>query len=270
MKIVYTDEAGDPGFPRYETPCFILSFLYINAENWGTCFERLLEMRQNLKKYGLPVRLEFHSREFFLNKKPYHKLGLNNEVREKIIDEMVNSISDLNELGLEAINVAIVKEKIMSSKYDVLDKAYIYGLTRIDNSIYFEGNRSMKKGKFMLLIDDGYLHKVRKVSRKMYRYNYVPYEDSSDSRQIKLETLVDDPLPKNSKDSYFIQVADFIAYLVSQYVYICLKKEQSPKRRKFVGDEKIQDWMEKIKPIFNMEASKKSEFDYGIVSHPQK
>ena len=121
----------------------------------------------------------------------------------------------------------------------------------------------------MLLIDDGYLHKVRYICRKLHRYNYVPYKGTESARQIRLKSLIDDPLPKNSKDSYFIQIADLITYLVSQYVYIKLKINQSPKRKKFVGDQKILEWMETINPIFNTEARKDSEFGYGIVSHPK-
>lgn len=161
MKLVYSDEAGDPGYPKYESPCFILTLLYLNVENWGVCFEHLLSTRRKLKQYGLPARLEFHSREFFLNKKPYHDLKLSNKQRIKIIDTFIESISELKNYNVKTINIAIVKKNI-TDKYNVLDKAYTYGLTRVDTNLYFERQKNenlkeYKYGKFLLLIDDGYL-----------------------------------------------------------------------------------------------------------------
>ncbi|MFV0822292.1 DUF3800 domain-containing protein [Legionella micdadei] len=107
------------------------------------------------------------------------------------------------------------------------------------------------------------------MCRKLYRYNYVPYKGGEQSRPIKLESIVDDPLPKNSQFSYFIQAADLIAYLISQYVYIELGINQSPKRKKFISDAKIKEWIDVLKPIFNINACKNSEFGYGIFVHPQ-
>ncbi len=273
MKIVYCDESGDPGYPKFQSPCFILSFLYFNIKNWDKCFEHLLNMRRELRSYGLPTRLEFHSREFFLNKMPFYKLNLDNKERITIIDKLVIGLSQLSKYHAEAINIVINKNNIQNN-YNVLDKAFTYGLTRIDTNLFKDQQKSNDKvyhhSKFMLLVDNGYIHKVQRISRKLYRFNYVPYKGSQKSRPLMIKSLIDDPLPKNSKNSYFIQSVDLIAYLVSQYIYIKIDLEQSPKRKKFISDEKILEWIEKLRPIFNFDACPNSIFDYGIFSHPDK
>ncbi len=266
MKLVYCDEAGDPGYPKFESPCFFLTFLYMNVEHWDACFNHLLQTRRALRLEGLPTRLEFHSREFFLNKNPYTRLKLSNHKRIEIIDTLVDSISQLAQFNVQSINVVIVKERI-TSKYNVLDKAFTYGLTRIDTNLYKQ-KAQYKYGKFLLLVDDGYLHKVRGICRKLRRYNYVPYEGGHESRPITLSSIIDDPLPKDSKFSYFIQTADLIAYLISQYVYIKLELNASPKRKKFISDEKIIEWVERLDSIFNIDACPRSEFGHGIFVHP--
>ncbi|MCF6766624.1 DUF3800 domain-containing protein [Thiotrichales bacterium 19S3-7] len=273
MKIVYADEAGDPGYPE-ESPCFIVTLLYFNVNNWGNCFEYLLKVRRDLKSYGLPIRLEFHTREFFLNKKPYYKLQIGQNDRKHIIHTLANTISYLsNQFNLETINVAIIKKNITANtnRYDILEKAFEYGLRRIDNNLYYDKQESNKKylhHKFLLMIDNGYEQKIRKLCRKLYRYQYVPYEDSNNGRNLQLSSLIDDPIPKNSKNSYFIQLADFICYIVSQYIYIKLDINQSPKRKKFMDDQEIIKLMSIISPAFNLSACKSSPFGYGIYSHP--
>lgn len=267
MKLVYCDEAGDPGYPKYESPCFFLTFLYMNAEDWDKCFEHLLKTRRDLRSEGLPLRLEFHSREFFLNKNPYTRLKLSNHSRIKIIDTLIDSIAQLSQFNVRSINVAIAKKRI-TSRYDVLDKAFSYGLTRIDTDLYKE-KTTHKYSKFLILVDEGYLHKTRKICRKLRRFNYVPYEGGQDTRPLNLKAMVDDPSPKDSKFSYFIQTADLIAYLISQYVYIKFELNTSPKRKRFIADEKIIEWVDKLDTIFNIQACPQSELGHGIVVHPQ-
>ncbi len=245
----------------------------MNVDVWDKCFKHFLQLRRNIRSLGLPVRMEFHSREFFLNKNPYTRLYLSNSKRITIIEQIVKSISEMKSLNIQSLNVAIIKSRIIE-KYDVLDKAFTFGLTRIDTNLYYDKQRSeserlYKYDKFLLLLDDGYLHKARRICRKLYRYNYVPYAQSDQSRQIKLESIIDDPLPKNSQFSYYIQAADLVAYLISQYVYIQLGLNQSPKRKKFISDEKIIEWIEELKPIFNIDACPNSEFGYGIFVHPK-
>ena len=72
MRIVYYDESGDDGYPKYSSELFVLSAVYMPYLAWHGNFDALHSFRRRLKKkYGLPVRTEFHTRQFLVNKKPY-------------------------------------------------------------------------------------------------------------------------------------------------------------------------------------------------------
>lgn len=270
MKLVYFDEAGDLGkAPKSQTPIYVATFLYLKSSDWKDTFHEILEMRREIKKdYNIPVRLELHTRNFILNKNPYVKLNLSNPTRIEIIHRFLSLINKLGqEEKMACINIAIIKNRIaQGTPYNILDQAISLGTQRIDNNIYFNKE---KYSHFMLLVDDGYTQAMRKITRKMYRLNYVPYKSSEQSRQIKIQSLIDDPLPKNSKDSYFIQLADLISYVVSQYIYTKMGIIASPKLKKMVTDQEIHGWMEKMKCVFNTKACPKSEFGYGIKAHPE-
>ncbi|CEG61463.1 protein of unknown function [Legionella micdadei] len=144
----------------------------MNVDKWDKCFKHFLDLRRSLKSYGLPTRIEFHSREFFLNKNPYTRLSLSNHIRIKIIEQFVRAISDLESLNVQSLNVAIIKDRI-DGKYDVLEKAFTYGLTRIDTNLYYdqqknETDRFYKYGKFLLLLDDGTY-----IRQEKYAENYI-------------------------------------------------------------------------------------------------
>lgn len=270
MKLVYFDEAGDLGkMPRSQTPLYVATFLYLNSSDWNNTFQKILEFRRELKEeYNFPVRLELHTRNFLLNKNPYHKMNLSNNVRVSIIKrflELINSLGE--EKKVACINTAIIKKRIrVGASYDILEKALSLGMTRIQTNIYYNPESYTH---FMLLVDDGYIIPMRKITRKLYRLNYVPYKGSDKSRQLEIKTLVDDPLPKNSKDSYFIQLADLISYVISQYICVKMGVIASPKLMRIVNDTEILAWMESVRSVFNESACPEGEFGYGIKTHPE-
>ena len=57
---------------------------------------------------------------------------------------------------------------------------------------------------------------MRKVTRKIQRINYIPSKYSGSYRK-EIEKLIEDPMPKNSNESYFVQIADTIAYIIYLY-----------------------------------------------------
>lgn len=81
--------------------------------------------------------------------------------------------------------------------------------------------------------------------------------------------LVEEPLQKSSKESYFIQISDMVAYIV--YLYICnnIHQPRKPWSQRLLqvlnyGDEvKLLD---KIKILMNLKANESNEFGIGI--HP--
>ena len=81
--------------------------------------------------------------------------------------------------------------------------------------------------------------------------------------------MVEDILEKDSSDSYFIQVSDFVSYIVNLYYkYIVLKKELQKRIESWLEIEDILKMINILSNIFNKKASLSNE--YGFVIYPQK
>ncbi len=97
MFIVYYDESGDDGYPRYSSPLFILTALYLHHLNWKECYDIIKAFRKKLKEdYGLPVRMEMHAKYFLLNKKPYRLLNIPDDDRVNVFDLFCDLIAQLD------------------------------------------------------------------------------------------------------------------------------------------------------------------------------
>jgi hypothetical protein len=208
MFIVYMDETGDDGFPKYSSEYFILTSLYFHFESWKPNFAKLKNLRKQLKDdYGFPIGLEFHTKDFLFNKNPYNQLFKNSVPQQA--DILAKYIECICDLDLKIINVIIDKQKILKPNYDVLDTALTYSVQRLENDITIKNSRN----KYIIITDEGRVGKMRKVVRKMQVINYVPSKYSDKSRNIAIQGLIEDPLPKDSKESLFIQTVDLISYL---------------------------------------------------------
>ena len=121
MRLAYYDESGDDGYPSYSSPLFVLSVLYLHYLGWRPAFNQIYDLRRDLRKsYKFPIKMELHTREFLLNKKPYVSLGLSEPNRIRIIDLFCDLIASMD---IRIINVVIVKSRIVSRFYDFLDTA---------------------------------------------------------------------------------------------------------------------------------------------------
>jgi len=110
MYIVYYDETGDDGYPRYSSALFVLTAVYVHYLSWKDVHNTIVEFRKQLKDdFGLPVKMEFHSKYFILNKKPYRGFNLSDSDRLLIVDLFCNFIGQLD---IKIINVVINKPAI--------------------------------------------------------------------------------------------------------------------------------------------------------------
>lgn len=296
MYIAYYDEAGDDGYPKYSSPLFILSCVYLNKDYWKAIFNNILNFRRELKEeYGLPVKYELHTKQFLLNKNPYRQHNFSDNVRIEIIEKTINFLSTQN---LQIINVVIDKSNIKDAKYKVLKKAFTYSIQRIENTLNsfnnFEKNqvcellskhieskeqyesickklyeKHLSNRKFIIITDEGRLHPMCKTAREIQKINYIPSKYEYSSYRNEIELLLEDPIAKQSKESCFIQIADFVSYILYLFMIKKLNIANFPNRLPgIVNEEKLESWMNGLKPILNLKASNRSR--YGIVYYPQK
>lgn len=264
MFISYFDESGDDGYPKYSSEIFVLSSLYFHYSNWQKIYNQIHSFRKSLKQdYNLLVKEELHAKEFVTDKDPYHGRSTPSQ-RHDIIFKYFEFISQLE---IKIIIVAIDKLKIKRPEYNVLKNALTYNIQRIENDLNFLGNEA----KFMIITDEGRVGKMRNTTREIQRINFIPsrYNNNSGYRN-EIKNLIEDPLPKSSSQSHFIQLADMISFVAALYVKqnLCTPKINWANRVYSVFDEGEEiELLKTVQNRLNLKASRSNEF--GIVYYPK-
>lgn len=263
MYLAYYDESGDDGYPSYSSPLFALAGMYLHYLRWQPTFDDFKNFRLRLKqKRGFPVDEEMHTNHFLRGKHPYAQLGYSLQDRVDILGEFCDAIAGLD---VRLVNVVVPKPPIRSNNYDVLDRAVTFSIQRIENDLDPQANPDVR---FLFITDQGRVGAMRKTARRIRRYNPIPsilYPGTT--RQRPIESLIEDPLPKDSKQSYFIQMADVVAYVVYLYAHLETGIGRIPNRlQPAVNRQVILDWMNRLRPSLNTAAA--TSDPYGVKIHP--
>ena len=258
--IVYFDETGDDGANTLSSKHFVLSSVYLAVDSWQDNFNRIREFRKELKeKYGLHIKEEIHTKHLVRDKGMYRSYNWGDEQRRQMLIDITKFIS---ELDIRVINVVIDKERIKSSDYPVLKNALTYNIQRIEND-------STGKWHYLIITDEGRLAPMRKTAREIRAYNPIQSHFGG-FQNAPIKGLVEDIMGKDSAESYFIQICDFISFFTDLYYRVVDKKESLPKRVERIVDESfIKRVMVTFKRgnILNLKAS--STHPYGLVIYPK-
>lgn len=267
MYIAYFDETGDDGYPRRETELFVLTSGYLHNANWQNNYKKTLDFRKYLQQtYNFPVKLEMHTKYLMLNKKPYRQFGWNEQTRLKIVQDYADFIATLD---IQFINVVINKSKITSTNQTmykpILDAALKFNVQRIENTI-----KKLQPGtNFMIISDEGRIGTMRKTTRRIQKVNFIPSKIAGGtSYRQEIDLLLEDPLPKDSKQSYFIQFSDFVSY----FAYLRLLKKLGvgvwANRLSWLKDSDVEDILNRLEPSLNLKANS-GAYEYGFVIYPK-
>ncbi len=258
----YFDESGDDGYPVFSSSLFVLSSIYFHYSNWKKNYVAMHGFRKELKSsFNFPVKVEFHTKEFITDKNPYHG-KYSPEQRRNILFHYTRFVSSLN---FKIIAVVIDKTRINRPKYNVLKNALTYNIQRIENDLSLPEHN----GQFLIITDEGRVKKMRVTTRAIQRINYIPSRIYPSSYRKEIVRLIEDPLPKPSSESYFIQIVDLISFLVALFAKRNLCFPILPWGNRVLevlspGDEV--SLLDILKPRFNVHASKSP---YGIVHYPK-
>jgi len=262
MFFTYFDESGDDGYPVYSSELFVLSSIYFHYTKWKENYTAIHSFRQELKaKWDFPIKLEFHTREFITDKNPYHG-KYTSEERRTILFDYCQFVATLH---FKIISVVIDKKRILRPKYNVLKNGLTYNIQRIENDL----SLPEKDGHFLIITDEGRVKKMRATTRAIQRINYIPSRIYAEPYRKEIIRLIEDPLPKPSSESYFIQIADMISFLVNLFARQNLCEPKQSWGNRVLGVLSIGDeisLLDILKQRFNPLASKNP---YGIVYYPR-
>jgi hypothetical protein len=118
-----------------------------------------------------------------------------------------------NNMNCTIFAVAIDKSNIKDRSRDAREWAWTFALQRINRFC------AEKTEQAIIIPDRGHALFIRKLLRKMRRLHRITghYGGKLD---IPVQLIVEDPVDRLSKESYFIQVADWNAYAARRSTYI--------------------------------------------------
>jgi uncharacterized ubiquitin-like protein YukD len=234
MYIMYVDESGDPGLENSPTRYFALSGLVIHELRWNTYIDQIIDFRRRLrKKFDLKLREEIHAGKLITHPKELSRIPKND--RLAIIRMCADELSSMPEISL----INILNDKANKAQgYDVFVETWMVLLQRFENTIRFHNFPGPRNpdDTGLILSDNTDSKKVIRLMRKMRKYNPVPNKLPyvSGYRNIQIKHVIEDASFRDSKDSYYIQMADISAFLLYQMITPNLYMRNSAAYRYFL------------------------------------
>lgn len=249
VRIFYVDES-------YDDKKFCLSAIAIRHTEWNECFNLVREHRKQLKQdYGIFLRKEIHATDFIAGRGRISDRGIGKWERSRLFLGLLQLVARLPKVF--CFNVCLN----VSEHTDPQMKAWDRIINRIERTMLEFENREIPlrrslvnessasisqesadklrerlnsyRARSMIIADEGRELDIRRAFRKMSVFNPIPskfgaWDTGQITRNITTDRLIEDPIFKHSDQSYFIQLADCIAFSL-------LKRETTirPKIKKY-------------------------------------
>lgn len=226
MYLMYVDESGDCGMPADGSPSrfFCLTGAVVHELRWLNTMDQLLEFRHWLKsKYKVYLDDELHAADMI--SKPGRTAPalqrLKKHERLAIIRHFADLIARLSYISL--INVVVDKQGKVPSKDEVFRWAWYTLFQRFENTIRYQNFPGPKEtdDRGIVLPDDTDGGKLRRYLNEMRLKNPLKvHQDHGASfyEDKPIKVIIEDPILRDSRESYLIQVADCGAFLLKQSI----------------------------------------------------
>ena len=230
------------------------------SESWNENYKKIKEFRGTWReKYGIHVTEEMHTKQFLADKDPFRKYCWSLEQKQQMLKEFTLLIASLD---IMIINTIIDKTKITTEEYNVLENALTYSIQRIEND-------SAGNWNYIIISDKGRISPMRKTARAIRAYNPI-HSQFGGMINKPIKYLLEDVLEKDSKESYYIQICDFISYFVHLYYTVRYLKKEMPNRiSKLIDYRFVGSVMATLREagVINLKANNSNE--YGLVIYPK-
>lgn len=195
MWFAYIDESKD------DNKFYIYTALVTNGERWSATFDKVKAFRKQLKQeHGIFLAQELHAWKFAAGKGQIANRPIYKDERAEIFRKVLEFVATSRCFA------------IVSS----CNTNEFYAFERLMNRINRTASRFDQS--VLLFFDDGAEVEITRRIRRMRVHNPVPSRfgrwmgTGGTTKNIPLSNCVEDPVFKDSKASYFIQLADFCAY----------------------------------------------------------
>jgi hypothetical protein len=202
MHFFYVDES-------YDQTKFVMTALCMEDAAWRANFDATKKFRQDLKaQYGIKISRELHATRFIRDRNDGISTNRLDHAARRTIFEL--TLAHLAGLNLTAFNVCLDV-----AKWGGTNEAHRIAIERLANRV--QATMRAVKSNAIVFFDEGKETEIRKLVRKMGVFNPIPsafgvWQDGAPSKNIVLDRVLEDPIFKDSRASYFLQLADFAAF----------------------------------------------------------
>jgi hypothetical protein len=251
VRFFYVDES-------YDREKFCLSAIAIRHSHWKEAFDEIKAHRMQLKAdYGIYLRTELHATEFVRGRGHVSDRCVTKWERSRIFFESLRLVARLPNTLLFNIclpNKGISKTQIAA--WDRLTNRIERTMREFENTEFplrsrltsavresitsddrptgispefaeqIDTRLNIYRPRAFILADEGREREITTAIRKMRVFNPIPsrygeWASGARTQNIPTVRIIEDPVFKQSHRSYFLQLADFVAFAL-------LKREVSP------------------------------------------
>lgn len=212
MYLAYVDDSGDDGAAGSHS--YTLGCLLVEAEVWPRVFDDLIAFRRQVKTlFGLPINAELKANHIIRNKGAFKNLKLTERSRKRLYQL---AMRHQRSLGTKSFAIVIDKPKLAARPIprSPREVAWEYLLQRLERLSTKNDNTPV-----MVIHDEGEELTIRKLMRRARRIGSAGSAFGTGSLKRPATYLIDDPVPRDSKHSFFIQLADLNAYAAFRDTY---------------------------------------------------
>lgn len=219
MNILFIDESGDNGLIEGGSEYYVLAGIAVPAQNWKEYFWQIQETRRWIvQQYAVSFQ-ELKGKEILSHKGPFFNSSIKPADLEHVYERILDLLCDAKvELFASAFRKADFLKKFQSPDFKRLVKPFIghswreflrtYNQYLIDLA---ETSGQPQNGIIHFDRDPGQEKIVRQLVREFARV--INQESSHPGAGI-----IEDPVFRDSKESFIIQMADILAYSVYRLV----------------------------------------------------
>ena len=201
LYLIYIDES-------YDDTHFAYSALFVDVFRWNDYFSKILSWRKDWQeKHGFSLEHELHATNF-VGGRGGQNTNRNKEFRAELFYEAIGRIEQIE--GFSVINAITETKRLHLELFEWM-------LNRINTTL------DRRNAIGILICDEGNEKEMTSLVRKMKKQNEIPSNQyhramyGPGSRNMPLNRIIEDPLFKTSESSYFIQLADFLAFALLRH-----------------------------------------------------
>ena len=162
-----------------------------------------------------------------------------------------------------------------SSDHFVLTSLYMPAESWQQNFNLMRGLRKELRDKdgqwnYLIITDEGRIAPMRKTARAIRAFNPIQSKYSYGFVNQPITNMIGDILEKNSAESYFIQICDFVSFFVHLYFKNEFRQETLPKRvANVIDDVFVKRVMVTLKNSGKLNLKANESNTYGLVIYPR-